>query len=100
MAKTLITHCTACGKELEPEFPGINPESEQYDNALEVKFDGGYGMFIDPIDKEYRAIICHECAHELCERVPWIGMLIDPYCSHSHKQGHNWTKHWGWDLPH
>ncbi len=108
MPSETITHCTACGKELELEFPDLSPESEQYDNALEVRFDGGYGMFVDPIDEDYRAIICHECAHDLCDTVPWIGKLINPFSSHAHaawkrdKNGQthelDWSHHWGCDI--
>lgn len=112
-AREVITHCGSCGKELEPESggPDFDPASEQYDNALEITFNGGYGMFIDPIDEEYRVIICHECAHHLCETVQWIGKLLNPFNSHSHKywkrlpdgstQDVFWPEdHHGWDLPH
>lgn len=110
--EAIINHCTACGKKLEPEFsgPDFDPASEQWDNALEIQFNGGYGMFIDPFDRQYRAIICHECAHDLCDKVPWIGRLLDPSNSHSHSawkrdsngQAHtvDWTGHQGFDLPH
>ena len=89
MPKTIITHCTACGKELEPVFdgPDFDPASEQWENALEVKFNGSYGMFVDPIEEDCRAIICHGCAHDLCDKIPWIGKLIDPGRSHSHREG-------------
>lgn len=99
---TIITHCSACGKELEPEFDGsdFDPASEQWENALEVQFNGGYGMFIDPIDEDYRAIICHECAHELCDKTPWIKKLLHPWNSHSHRHDRDWTGHEGHDLPH
>lgn len=34
---------------------------------------------------DYEAVICHECAHQLCETVPWIERLLEPLHSHSHK---------------
>jgi hypothetical protein len=94
-------NCLSCGKTLEPV--DISDAAEyQLDNALWVKFGGGYAMFIDPIDKDNvpEAVICHECAHDLCAKVPWIGKLLDPEHSHTHTHGRNWTGHTGWDLPH
>ena len=107
----IITHCTSCGKQLELKFPDMDPRSEQYDNALEIQFHGGYGQFIDPTNEEYRAILCHECAHDLCETVRWIGKLINPFNSHAHRywkrlpdgstEDVSWPEdHKGWDLPH
>lgn len=51
-------------------------------------------------DKE--VVICHSCAHDLCEKVPWMNTLIEPLSSHAHRyqeipsllaEGHR-----GWDL--
>lgn len=90
-------NCANCGKELHPVEGASAP---QYDNALAIEFSGGYGMFIDPMtaDPIYAVMLCHECAHGLCEATPWIGKLLDPLNSHSHA----WTLpgHKGWDLPH
>jgi hypothetical protein len=94
-------HCRGCAKRLEPE---MRMDTEyQFDTALWVEFDGGYGMFIDPLeDGPIRAVICHECAHELCEKIPWVDALLNPQRSHSHRSsvceslildGHD-----GWDL--
>src|SRR5205807_3038064 len=51
-------------------------------------------------DKE--CVICHECAHVLCEKVPWLGHLIMPESSHAHHyKDHERLKaegHLGWDL--
>lgn len=53
-------------------------------------------MFVDNIDTEFginkptiagaakEAVLCHECAHELCETVPWINTLLNPLESHAH----------------
>lgn len=86
--------CDACGKTLDKVFDGTPPEVLQYDNALHIRLDGGYGEFIDNIEPlnsggdRYYSIICHECAHDLCERVPWIATMIDPARSHTHREGH------------
>lgn len=103
------THCYACKKELVLEFPDQDPESEQYENAVRITFSGGYGMFVESLQTtddddiffgDPSVIICHECAHELCEKVPWIECLLDPFNSHSHSYDQDWSGHKGWDLPH
>jgi len=81
--------CDACGKTLEKVFEDTPPEVLQYDNALHIRIEGGYGEFIDAIDPNrdaYYSIICHECAHDLCEKVPWIGRWIQPDRSHTHRE--------------
>ena len=49
---------------------------------------------------DYEAVICHECAHALCEQVGWIGKLLQPANSHAHrtewKEAH--PNHYGWDY--
>lgn len=144
-------NCYACGTELTPEHGDTD---YQFDNALWITLDGGYGMFIEDeafeltgefwqslpeerriqvfgdlgweptglmgcpmplpesLHDEWRAyvkanqqnriVICHTCAHDLCDKIPWLAQLINPYGSHSHHvdqipqllaQGHQ-----GWDL--
>lgn len=105
-----MTNCFNCSAELKSD--SVNPDTEyQFDNALWVGFFGGYGMFVDDIDVSWggaprmlagaaeEAVICHECAHELCETVPWIKRLLRPQKSHAHT-----TEYWeanpdheGWD---
>lgn len=124
---TKLTHCSNCGKKLELVFDeapnsaemlyanrtdlelvytSSNFDSEQYENALVITFGGGYEMFIDPIEEYFEGrgdlygILCHKCAHELCDRYPWIKKLIDPTSSHAHSYNKDWTNHEGWDLPH
>jgi hypothetical protein len=94
-------HCYGCAKRLVTAMS--HDTDYQFDNALWVQFDGGYGMFIDPMgDERARVVICHECAHDLCDKVTWVGALLDPAKSHSHRaaaceslilEGHR-----GWDL--
>jgi len=151
--------CYACNAELEPDGPDTD---YQYDNALWITLDGGYGMFVesesfmlvgdfwrslpeprrraamldwyeslsfeydpDSIDIEStpmplpeslqqewsewfeahrkdKVVICHDCAHEMCEKLPWMKRLINPHKSHSHKTA--WKEahpeHFGWDYDH
>lgn len=102
------TTCCGCAAQMTPQFPD-HPTSYQFDNALWIGFHGGYGMFIDDLLDEpttvlpgagKEAVLCHTCAHALCDAVPWIAALLDPGFSHSHPVTTNWTGHTGWDLPH
>jgi hypothetical protein len=73
-----------------------------HENALEIEFSGGYGMFIDPFPSGgYKVWLCHECAHASCEALPWLNKLIDPPHAHSHTQEFWGTHpdHVGWDKP-
>lgn len=100
------TNCYACDKALEAD----DDTNYQFDNALWVHFEGGYGMFVDEPDQglvtgytpKYRVVICHECAHALCKQVPWIERLIEPRSSHSHRTSDHprllAEGHEGWDL--
>lgn len=103
--------CSACNQSLVPVFPDDQTDY-QFDNALWIGFFGGYGMFvegagyIDSADKRkvieessYEAVICHDCAHKLCEENPWISSLIRPLKSHSHTLEYWGTnpEHEGWD---
>lgn len=129
-------HCYGCGEPLTAD----EDTDYQFDNALWIKIDGGYGMFIDdlyesgeieqdilqlgprdaipwPVGGEgwtdeqtaefhrrirdvNRVVICHDCAHDLCAKVPWFNKLIDPHRSHAHRT--DWKdahpEHWGWDY--
>lgn len=53
-----------------------------------------------PGHPDYEAVICHECAHQLCADVPWIERLIHAHNSHSHKTSYHEAhpEHWGWDY--
>jgi len=94
--------CDACEHPLTLLYADVN---DQYDNALIIQFIGGYGMFVDLFgdrEDDGDTVICHKCAHELCDKVPWIGKLLTPHDSHSHRtvdipqlleEGHT-----GWDL--
>lgn len=85
-----MTQCYACQKTLEPVFEDSDADAcSQFDNALIVEIHGGYGMFTDSLGAskydgipgliDYnQVILCHECAHEACEALPWMNRLIDP----------------------
>jgi hypothetical protein len=84
-------HCDRCHLEL-PIQPGITePGSVQYDNALVVRLEGGYGMFVDSLpwgdtvdnrglNPRYDALLCHECAHALA-----LFLGKDPSNWHTHR---------------
>ena len=101
--------CHVCRAALtpvfEPEATKGQEERYQFDNALWVEFPGGYAMFTDDFGvsgpDRARAVLCHDCAHELCVAVPWIGALLEPASSHSHRTQF-WAEnpdHDGWDTP-
>lgn len=80
-------------------------ELYQFDNALWVEFSGGYAMFVEspmflPDGKPLRVVICHDCAHEACEKLPWMEKLIDPHGSHAHNAEYMAANptHQGWDY--
>lgn len=91
-----MTTCYSCGKKLKKEFEDMDT-NYRFDNALWIGLHGGYGMFIESKDyNQYRdtehvlknadmeAVICHDCAHDACEKIPWLERLIDTHNSHSH----------------
>jgi len=73
--------CYACGFELKPVFDDASTKyHDQYLDALEVKFSGGYGMLVDPyyFDDEDtpHVIVCRSCALQLMNAVPWVERLL------------------------
>lgn len=91
----MTTQCIQCKQVLEKVFPDDTTDY-QYDNALWIGFFGGYGMFVESPEyvestqktvlphATYDAVLCHDCAYELCEMLPWLEKLIDPDNSHTH----------------
>ncbi len=84
--------CQSCDKQLQPNFnlPGtyfVPPDevddSFDYLGALEVKFRGGYGMFIDPTSQiesqPLHFLLCSHCAIEMCEKLPWMKRVFYAY---------------------
>jgi len=94
----------SCANCSSPLYKDENAGPTQYDNALRIKVDGGYGMFVEsPLfggPPNGYMIFCHDCAHELCDKFPGFQELINPYGSHSHRA--EWLKenpdHEGWDI--
>ncbi|WP_459973285.1 hypothetical protein [Mycobacterium sp. MUNTM1] len=75
--------CIDCGRELTQVFEG-DVTSRQYRNALGMTLTGGYGMFFDDTDPVHRIFLCHDCAHGLCDALPWLANLVEPERSHLH----------------
>lgn len=106
------TFCLSCEERLVPDI-GCPNTNYQFDNALWIGFHGGYSMFVDNMvgwepeaegkvikGSDYEAVICHECAHQLCNAIPWINKLLDPLSSHSHTTSYieSHPYHTGWDY--
>ena len=73
-------NCTRCNAELNP-VSGINlrrrNDYPQYEDALIVDLDGGYGMYLDPMavalrSDIYRMILCKDCAEFFRMENPWV----------------------------
>ena len=93
--------CSTCGKELAPVFEGDCEAhvTQQFDNTLILRVEGGYGMFTDYFGEEEPPpfLLCHTCAHHFCRIFDPKKKLIDPFLSHSHKEGSVLDSHEGWD---
>lgn len=89
--------CYSCEADLRSDYDSPNNEP---DNALWVEFSGGYGQFIDPIGDDYEVVICHDCAHALCDALAWVKDLLKPHNSHSHTREYEAAHpdHYGWDY--
>lgn len=92
----MTVQCIQCEQELESVFPDwYNTTTDyQFDNALWLGFFGGYGMFVESPEYtgnndstlsavSYEAVLCHDCAHKLCETLPWVKKLLKPDTSHT-----------------
>lgn len=85
--------CVACG--------GTTTYEHEYDNALIVELFGGYGLFFDSLTSgNYTLVFCHDCAHDACDKLPWLNALLKPADSHSHTQEYKESHpdHYGWDY--
>lgn len=93
--------CVACG--VQPTYTNLVAQAgpyTEYDNVLILDLAGGYGMFFDNIEGNYTVVLCHDCAHEACEALPWLAALIEPARSHSHTEAYVRANpdHHGWDY--
>lgn len=71
--------CSDCGKPLEPAFPEDDKgwRHLQPKDGLVVAFEGGYGMYIDPVDDSpERVVLCEECADELVNSKPYLAAIF------------------------
>ena len=68
-------HCIACDVELRDVFN--NPSAKQYEQALEVKLLGGYGMFFDNFDGDHHVFLCESCSLTACGALPWMAKLLN-----------------------
>lgn len=109
----------------EPNYDIGFDDFYQFDNALWIGFHGGYGMFTDnmeatlphvlgvpaneatydvkrklPGQPDHECVLCHDCAHEACDALPWMKRLIDPWSSHAHTAEYTESHpdHYGWDY--
>lgn len=53
-----------------------------------------------PGQPDYEAVLCHECAHEMCVLHPWMERLINSHSSHAHRTEYHerFPQHGGWDY--
>jgi len=73
--------CDNCGTDISLEFANPNGLTEQGSNALQIRFGGGYGMYIDPIGEpaeRFRMLWCKTCADKLADTFPSIAERIRP----------------------
>lgn len=89
----LDVRCDSCKSELEPVFESHLDEngaweSLQANHALSVRVDGGYGMFIDPIEAWSGAdpfappldfLLCQRCVIKLMDENPWLAPTLTRY---------------------
>ena len=83
----------------------LTVESDRWEGAVDPIDNPDYKptfnephVLFPPAD--YEAVICHECAHKLCDTIPWIHKLLNPHGSHAHKQEYHEAHpdHDGWDY--
>ena len=69
--------CDDCGCAIPLVFPEIEGRTWQGKDALLIEFDGGYGMYIDPLNEAAKqAVLCKDCADKLRQQHPWIDKII------------------------
>lgn len=69
--------CDNCGANIPLVFDDPSGPTQQGDDALQITFDGGYGMYVDPlVQHNLRVLWCKTCADALCAAFPSINELI------------------------
>ena len=73
--------CDRCGAVLEFVFDRRSP---QYVDSLHLRFDGGYGEFIDrlaldgPESNSLEVVVCGRCVEDLMAIEPWLRPHLRP----------------------
>lgn len=83
-ATFLAPSCVKCSADMKPVFPrAINEDgtwsSMQPDNGLILQLSGGYGMYIDPMQKVPLFAMCGKCVDEV-RATPgneWFNTIVD-----------------------
>jgi len=58
--------------------PVASKASMQFQDALVIDLNGGYGMFFDNmISGDPRLVLCEKCANKLIEQFPYFQKAID-----------------------
>lgn len=69
--------CDNCGASIPLVFEEPSGPTQQGVEALQIIFDGGFGMYVDPIAQHnLRLLWCKNCADLLCAAFPSIRELI------------------------
>ena len=69
--------CDDCGCAISLVFPDVEGRTWQGTDALLIEFDGGYGMYIDPLGEAAKqAVLCKDCADRLRQQHPWIDKIL------------------------
>jgi hypothetical protein len=70
------------------------PIPDDENNALFLEMQGGYALFVESdqfMSQYFRdnnpLVLCHDCAHKLCDMLPWLNNIIEPQTSHTHRPG-------------
>lgn len=76
--------CVKCSTPLQPVFPSAVNEDGTWNalqplNALIIKVDGAYGMYLDPMTRVPYFVLCGECVDGLraSEDNAWFNTIIE-----------------------
>lgn len=94
--------CVACGGPTTHTSVNAGGATTEYSNALVMELFGAYSMFFDALsaDANHTVILCHDCAHDACDSLPWLAALLEPANAHSHTEQYRDANpdHYGWDY--
>lgn len=76
--------CVKCSTSLQPVFPSAVNEDGTWNalqplNALIIKVDGAYGMYLDPMTRVPYFVLCGECVDALRANPEnaWFNTMIE-----------------------